>query len=76
MRPCGGSLLAAGLLAGVAGSSVAGSSVAGAARAAPHSTLLIRPAQSIGKIRLAMTDAQLRRVMGRPRVVIRRAAGF
>jgi hypothetical protein len=46
------------------------------ASAAPESASLIRPAQGIGKIRLGMTDAELRRAMGRPRVSIGRTAGF
>ena len=54
---------------------VAAGTVAGAT-AAPSSVMLIRPAQGIGKIRLGMTETELRRAMGRPRVLIRRAASF
>jgi hypothetical protein len=46
------------------------------ASARTDSAFVIRPGQAIGKIRLAMTEAELRRVMGRPRVAVRRAAGF
>jgi hypothetical protein len=66
-----GSLVAASLVAGVAGSVLAS-----AAGAASEMSLLIRPGQAIGKIRLSMTEAELRRAMGRPRVAIRRDAGF
>jgi hypothetical protein len=38
--------------------------------------LVIRPAQSIGKIRLGMTETQLRRAMGRPRAVVPRTGSF
>jgi hypothetical protein len=46
------------------------------ASATPQTTQVIRPAQAIGKIRLGMTEAQLRRAMGRPRAVIQRRASF
>ena len=46
------------------------------AGARPQSNLLIRPAQGIGKVRLGMTEAQLRRAMGRPRAVVPRGASF
>ena len=46
----------------------------GAARS--DASLLIRPARSIGKIRLGMTEAQLRRAMGKPRAVVPRSASF
>ena len=41
-----------------------------------EANLAIRPAQSIGKILLGMTEAQVRRAMGRPRFVVRRQASF
>ena len=49
---------------------------AAGASAATESTQLIRPSQGIGKVRLGMSDADLRRVLGRPRVAIPRSAGF
>jgi hypothetical protein len=48
----------------------------GSAGAAPERTELIRPALGIGKLRLGMTEAQVRRAMGRPRFVVTRPATF
>ena len=45
---------------------------AGAALGSPSSSLVIRPGVSIGKARLGMTLAQVKGVLGRPRLVIRR----
>lgn len=41
-----------------------------------QSVELIRPARSIGKIRLGMTEVELRRAMGRPRSVVPRREAF
>jgi hypothetical protein len=49
---------------------------AAGAHARTDANVLIRPAQGIGKIRLGMTEAQVRRTMGRPRAVIRQPGGF
>lgn len=49
---------------------------AGSGAAAPSSDTLIRPGQAIGKARLGMTEAQLRRALGRPLAVVRRNTGF
>ena len=49
---------------------------AAGASAAPDAELLIRPAIGVGKLRLGMTEREVRRAMGAPRVVLRRAAGF
>jgi hypothetical protein len=38
--------------------------------------LRIAPGRSIGKVRLGMTEAQVRGVMGRPQFVVRRAGAF
>jgi hypothetical protein len=38
--------------------------------------LRIAPGRGIGKVRLGMTEAQVRRAMGRPRFVVTRSAGF
>jgi hypothetical protein len=65
MRRGGVSALAA--LVGLAG--------AGANRS-DGATLVIWPAQSIGKIRLGMSEAELRRAMGRPRAIVRRPGSF
>ncbi|HEY8628692.1 MAG TPA: hypothetical protein VIL56_10280, partial [Gaiellaceae bacterium] len=46
--------------------------VAVGAVGAPSSTLVIRPGVSIGKIRLGMTLAQVKGVLGRPQLVSRR----
>jgi hypothetical protein len=46
------------------------------AGAAPQSNLRIFPGVGIGKLRLGMTEAQVRRAMGRPRFVVTRRAGF
>ncbi len=45
---------------------------AGSALGSSSSTLVIRPGVSIGKIRLGMTLAQVKGVLGRPRLVSRR----
>jgi hypothetical protein len=50
--------------------------VSAQAGASTDANLLIRPAQGIGKIRLGMTEVELRRAMGKPRAVIRRPSGF
>jgi hypothetical protein len=66
-------------------SAIVGSSLAAVAFAAfagtdaaarPDVNLVIRPAIGIGKVRLGMTEAQLRRAMGRPRAVVRRGGSF
>ena len=49
---------------------------AASAAAAPSSDALIRPGKSIGKARLGMTEAQVRRALGRPLAAVRRNAGF
>lgn len=46
------------------------------AGARPGDSALIRPAIGIGKLRLGMTEAEVRRAMGRPRFVVRRPAAF
>ena len=46
------------------------------ASAAPSASRVIRPAIGIGKLRLGMTDAQVRRAMGKPRFVVARPAAF
>ncbi len=46
------------------------------AGAAPTTQTLIRPAVGIGKLRLGMTEAQVRRAMGRPTFVARRRGAF
>jgi hypothetical protein len=46
------------------------------AAAAPESTALIRPGQGIWKIGLGMTEAELRRSAGRPRIVVPRGTSF
>lgn len=65
-------------LAGVA--AVAAAVSTGAASPAPGSSssaLPIRPGVSIGSLRLGMTAAQVRRILGRPHVLVRRDnAGF
>jgi hypothetical protein len=55
---------------------VAALAIVGAGAAAPRADTLIRPGQSIGKARLGMTEAQVRRAMGKPLAVVRRRAGF
>ena len=47
-----------------------------AAAATPGAERVIRPGVGIGKLRLGMTEAQVRRAMGRPRFVVTRRAGF
>jgi hypothetical protein len=47
-----------------------------AGNAGPEASTLIRPAVGIGKLRLGMTEAQVRRTMGRPRFVVTRRAAF
>jgi hypothetical protein len=46
------------------------------AAAAPESNLRIVPGVGIGKLRLGMTEPQVRRAMGKPRFVVTRRAGF
>jgi hypothetical protein len=46
------------------------------AAGAPARETVIRPAVGIGKLRLGMTEAQVRRTMGRPRFVVTRRAAF
>jgi hypothetical protein len=46
------------------------------ASAAPESNLRIRPGIGIGKLRLGMTETQVRRAMGRPRFVVRHQGSF
>jgi hypothetical protein len=52
---------------------LAAGGVAGAARS---DTELIRHGVGIGSVRLGMTEAQVRRALGRPTAVIRRRTGF
>jgi hypothetical protein len=52
---------------------LAAGGVAGAARSDAE---LIRHGVGIGSVRLGMTEAQVRRVMGRPTAVVRRRTGF
>jgi hypothetical protein len=61
---------------GAAGLAAALALAAGSAGAAPERTALIRPAQGIGKLRLGMSQPEVRRALGRPRAVVRRPAGF
>jgi hypothetical protein len=49
---------------------------AASAGAASSEQRLIRPAIGIGKLRLGMTEAEVRRTMGRPRFVVNRRAAF
>jgi hypothetical protein len=49
---------------------------AASAAAAPTSDALIRPGKAIGKAQLGMTDAQVRRALGRPLAVVRKRVGF
>lgn len=46
------------------------------AAAAPAASLVIRPGIGIGKLRLGMTEAQVRRAMGKPQFVVTRRASF
>ena len=46
------------------------------ATATPSGSRVIRPAVGIGKLRLGMTEAQVRRAMGRPRFVVSRPGSF
>ena len=50
--------------------------VAAAASAAPQRNELVRPGVSVGKIKLGMTDAQLRRAMGKPTYTLQHASSF
>jgi hypothetical protein len=50
--------------------------VAGGAAAAQRTDALIRPGLGIGKVRLGMTDAQVRRALGRPLAQRRSRTGF
>lgn len=49
---------------------------AGSAAGAPTSDALIRPGRSIAGAQLGMTEAQLRRVLGKPLAVVTKSAGF
>jgi hypothetical protein len=49
---------------------------AASAAAAPTSDALIRPGKSIGKARLGMAEADVRRALGRPLAVVRKQLGF
>jgi hypothetical protein len=49
---------------------------AASAAAAPTSDALIRPGTSIGKVRLGMSEAAVRRSAGRPWAVVRKQLGF
>jgi hypothetical protein len=49
---------------------------ASTASAARTGDALIRPGKAIGKAQLGMTDAQVRRALGRPLAVVRRRSGF
>jgi hypothetical protein len=49
---------------------------AASAGSASGSSLLIRHGVGIGKVRLGMTEAQVRGALGRPTAVIRRSTGF
>lgn len=46
------------------------------AGAGTEASLVIRPGQGIGKLRLGMTEAQVRRAMGKPRFTFTRPAAF
>jgi hypothetical protein len=46
------------------------------AHARSGADLRIDPGRSIGKVRLGMTEAEVRRAMGKPRFVVRRPAAF
>ena len=48
----------------------------GGASAAPQADLVIRPGAGIGKFRLGMMQAQLRRAVGEPRYVVPRTRTF
>jgi hypothetical protein len=62
---------------GLAGVTLVACALASApAGAAPWEQRLIRPAVGIGKLRLGMTEAQVRRAMGKPRFVVRRPGAF
>jgi hypothetical protein len=50
--------------------------LAAGATASPQATLVIQPAQAIGKLRLGMTEAEARRAMSRPRAIVRQRSGF
>lgn len=49
---------------------------AGAALAAPARDALVRPGVSVGKVKLGMTEAQLRSAMGAPDYVLRKRGSF
>ncbi|MDQ3822687.1 MAG: hypothetical protein M3321_05545 [Actinomycetota bacterium] len=49
---------------------------AGTPAAAPQSNLVIRPGHGIGKFRLGMTQAEVRRTAGRPNYVVDRGRTF
>jgi hypothetical protein len=46
------------------------------AQRSESATLAIIPARSIGKVTLGMSEAELRRAMGRPRAIVHRQASF
>jgi hypothetical protein len=49
---------------------------ASSAQARPSSDTLIRPGKGIGRIELGMTEARVRRLLGRPEFVLTRQLGF
>ena len=55
---------------------VVAAALSASAAAAPSRDAVVRPGVSVGKIRLAMTEAQLRRAMGRPDYVVGRRKVF
>ena len=55
---------------------VAAATTVAAVSAAPQRDLLVRPGVSVGKIRLGMSEAQLRRAVGRPSYVVGRTRVF
>lgn len=55
---------------------LAAATTAAGAPAAPQRDVLIRPGAGIGKFRLGMTEAELRKAVGRPRYVVPRAPTF
>ena len=65
-----------GWLIGLAGIGLAACLLASSAAAAPTAKTVIRPALGIGKLRLGMSEAQVRRAMGRPRFVVTRRGAF
>jgi hypothetical protein len=64
------------VLAPVVAALAAAALLCSGAAAAPTSALVIRPGVGIAKLRLGMTEAQVRRAMGKPRFVVRRQTSF